>query len=100
MDKKKNFIYNAMYLEYLHETTTTIVRAKFGNKTFLDETNWDKGMTDNALAYYSDVHEEVEGMVNQMLNTYSDEELWKERRKEALQEIETLTIEETKNELN
>tara|TARA_B110000902_G_scaffold265169_1_gene348713 strand:+ start:3791 stop:4081 length:291 start_codon:yes stop_codon:yes gene_type:complete len=96
MDKKKNFIYNAMYLEYLHETTATIVKAKFGDNTFLDKTDEDKGFTDDALVYYSDVHEEVEGMVNQMLNTYSDEELWEGRRKE----IETLTLKESNNELN
>ena len=100
MVNKKNYVYNAMYLEYLHETTTTIVVAKFGDDTFLVKRDEDKGFTVPALAYYLIAHQEVEGMVNQMLNTFSDEDFWKEKREEALVEITKLTIEETKNELN
>lgn len=62
MTRKKHYVYDPMYQEYLHETVLNIIKGKITESTSEDE----------QVELYKKAHIEAEGMLNSMLNVYSE----------------------------
>lgn len=77
MTIKKHYVYDPMYQEYLHETVLNIIKGRITESTSEDE----------QVELYKKAHIEAEGMLNSMLNVYSDTLLIDELRKKIENEI-------------
>tara|TARA_R110002012_G_scaffold322071_1_gene554527 strand:+ start:8448 stop:8684 length:237 start_codon:yes stop_codon:yes gene_type:complete len=77
MDSKRHYVYDPMYQEYLHETVLNIVKGKQTENLTEEE----------QIEIYKKAHIEAEGMLNSMLNVYSETLLMDEIKKKIEDEI-------------
>ncbi len=77
MDNKRHYVYDPMYQEYLHETVLNIVKGKQTENSTEEE----------QIEIYKKAHIEAEGMLNSMLNVYSETLLMDEIKKKIEDEI-------------
>ena len=77
MDRKKHYVYDPMYQEYLHETVLNIIKGKLTENSTEEE----------QVELYKKAHIEAEGMLNRMLNVYSETLLIEELKKNIGNEV-------------
>lgn len=77
MDRKKHYVYDPMYQEYLHETVLNIIKGKLTENSTEEE----------QVELYKKAHIEAEGMLNRMLNVYSETLLIEELKKNIENEV-------------
>lgn len=77
MDRKKHYVYDPMYQEYLHETVLNIIKGKLTENSTEEE----------QVELYKKAHIEAEGMLNKMLNVYSETLLIEELKKNIENEV-------------
>jgi hypothetical protein len=76
----KIYIENSRFMEYIDELATIITEQKFGEETWIEIDDAKIGdndykFTNQAQDFYNESYDEYEGLTNNLLGVYSNNEL-------------------------
>ena len=77
----KIYIENSTFMEFIDELATQITEMNYGAETYKDEDKLIENresvitFTDDAQDFYNEMYDEYEGLTNNLLGVYSNNEL-------------------------
>lgn len=71
----KTYIDNSRFMEFIDEMATQITEMNFGEETYASKNLYDGyKFTDEAQDFYNETYDEYDGMANEIMGVYSDNE--------------------------